>query len=40
MLDSEAVELANLADYAPFLPQLSFGVVAGFLAGYAQKKVG
>jgi len=40
VLDSEAVELANLADYAPFLQQLSFGAVAGFLAGYALKKVG
>ena len=35
-----AVELPDLVTLAPFLEQLSFGVIAGFAAGYAVKKLG
>ena len=40
MLDSVAVDLPELSTVAPYLQQLTFGVVAGFLVGYAVKKVG
>jgi uncharacterized membrane protein (Fun14 family) len=30
----------NLENLAPYLGQLSFGALAGFMAGYALKKVG
>ena len=34
------MELPNLGAVAPYLEQLSFGLIAGFAAGYALKKVG
>ncbi len=35
-----AVEQLELERIAPYLEQLSFGLIAGFAAGYALKKVG
>lgn len=40
MLDSTPVEVPDLAAVAPYLQQITFGAVAGFVAGYALKKVG
>ena len=40
MLDSALVELPDATTLLPVLEQLGFGVVAGFIAGYALKKVG
>lgn len=40
MLEFQSVEFPDLSGLAPHLQQLSFGAVAGFLAGYALKKVG
>lgn len=40
VLDSTAVEVPDIAAIAPYLQQLTFGAVAGFLVGYALKKVG
>jgi uncharacterized membrane protein (Fun14 family) len=34
------VEVPDLTTVAPYLQQLTFGAVAGFMAGYALKKVG
>ena len=34
------MDLASLETFAPYLQQLSFGAIAGFVAGYALKKVG
>lgn len=34
------MELPDLVTLAPFLEQLSFGIIAGFAAGYAFKKLG
>lgn len=40
MLDSPAVNVPDLGTLVPVLEQLGFGVVAGFVAGYALKKLG
>ena len=40
VLDSVAVEVPDLTTVAPYLQQLTFGAVAGFLVGYSLKKVG
>ena len=40
VLDSVAVEVPDLSTVAPYLQQLTFGAVAGFLVGYSLKKVG
>lgn len=40
MLDFALVDLPELTTMLPILEQLGFGVVAGFVAGYALKKVG
>jgi uncharacterized membrane protein (Fun14 family) len=40
MLDSTAVDVPEIATVAPYLQQLTFGAVAGFVVGYALKKVG
>ena len=40
VLDSVAVDVPDLTTVAPYLQQLTFGAVAGFLVGYALKKVG
>ena len=40
MLHSAVVDLPELSSMLPILEQLGFGVVAGFVAGYALKKVG
>lgn len=40
VLDSTAVEIPDLTTIAPYLQQLTFGAVAGFMVGYALKKVG
>ncbi|MEX2536559.1 MAG: FUN14 domain-containing protein [Trueperaceae bacterium] len=34
------MEFADLSTVAPYLQQLTFGAAAGFLVGYALKKVG
>lgn len=34
------VEIPEIADVLPWVQQLGFGAVAGFIAGYALKKVG
>lgn len=34
------MDAPNLETFAPYLQQLSFGVIAGFAVGYALKKVG
>lgn len=34
------MEFPNLVTLAPYLEQLSFGLIAGFAAGYAFKKLG
>lgn len=40
VLSSWVVEMPSLESVAPYLQQLSFGALAGFVAGYALKKVG
>ncbi len=40
VLDSPAVNVPDLGTLMPVLEQLGFGVVAGFVAGYALKKLG
>lgn len=40
MLDFALVDLPELSTMVPIVEQLGFGVVAGFVAGYALKKVG
>jgi uncharacterized membrane protein (Fun14 family) len=40
VLDSPAVDVPDLTAWLPFLEQIGFGVVAGFVAGFALKKVG
>ena len=40
VLHSAAVTAPDLTAWLPFLEQIGFGVVAGFVAGFALKKVG
>jgi len=40
MIGSPVVEFPDLTRVMPWVQQLGFGAVAGFLAGYALKKVG
>lgn len=40
MLDFDVVDVPDLTTVAPYLQQLTFGAVAGFIVGYALKKVG
>lgn len=40
MLHFGSVELPSLSEVAPYLEQIGFGAAAGFMAGYALKKLG
>jgi uncharacterized membrane protein (Fun14 family) len=40
VLDFNAVDVPDLSTVAPYLQQLTFGAVAGFVVGYSLKKVG
>lgn len=40
MLHSGLVELPSLSEVAPFLEQIGFGAAAGFVVGFALKKIG
>lgn len=40
MLEFVLVDFPSMTDVAPVLEQIGFGAVAGFVAGYALKKVG
>lgn len=40
MLDFPVVDVPDISSMLPFAEQIGFGAVAGFVAGYALKKVG
>lgn len=40
VLESPAVDVPDLTTWAPWVQQIGFGALAGFVAGYALKKVG
>lgn len=40
MVASEAVDVPDLSSLVPWIEQIGFGAVAGFVAGFALKKVG